>query len=79
MKMQVRVHVCFSAGNLKRMASSGLVVADHDDAGIAAATGRPYYLPETAGTDFCDEWQSLGTLRAGMRLQKFLFQNRRMR
>lgn len=77
LKMPAKVHVCFSAGNLKRMASSGLVIADHDDAGIAAATGRPYYLPEIEGEDFCDEWARIGTFKAGMRLQKFLLQNRR--
>lgn len=77
LKMPVKVHVCFSAGNLKRMATNGLVVADHDTAGIEAASGRPYYLPEEVGTDFCDEWQRIGTLRAGLKLQKFILENRR--
>ena len=49
-----RVTVCFSAGNLSKVARRGLVIADHDarsGAGEDAAkrTGLPYWLPPEPG------------------------------
>lgn len=70
------VHVCFSAGNLQRMARSGFVVADNDASHTgeqaAAATGLPYYMPDTTGSDFNDFHQAAGTIAAGMALRTFL-------
>lgn len=75
-KLPAKVHVTFSAGNLKNMAMRGVIIADHDKskAGESAAleTGLPFYLPEIEGDDFCDEWARIGTFKAGMRLREFI-------
>lgn len=74
--VQARVHACFSAGNLKRMAKTGFVVADNDASQTgekaAQATGLPYWLPKATGTDFNDYHAAVGTFAAGMKLRKFL-------
>ena len=76
MKVQCRVHACFSAGNLQRMAKRGFVVADNDESQTgqkaAQATGLPYYMPSESGWDFNDYHQSRGTFAAGMELRNFL-------
>lgn len=76
MKIHAKVHVTFSSGNLKKMATRGVIVADHDKSKVgesaALETGLPFYLPEIEGDDFCDEWARIGTFQAGMRLLKFL-------
>lgn len=76
MKIHAKVHVTFSAGNLKKMARCGVIIADHDKSKAgelaAAETGLPFYLPENEGDDFCDEWQRIGTFQAGMKLRQWL-------
>jgi putative DNA primase/helicase len=73
--MLVKVHACFSAGNLKRMAKSGFVVADNDASqtgeNAAQATGLPYWMPDAVGTDFNDLHKEIGTFAAGMKLRKW--------
>lgn len=74
--LRTRVHVCFSAGNLQRMAATGYVVADNDasQTGLKAAqaTGLPYWMSPEKGWDFNDLHLSRGTLAAGMELRRFL-------
>lgn len=76
LRMRYRIHVTFSAGNLKEMATSGFVIADNDKskAGekVAIATGLPYWISDVEGEDFCDFWQRLGTFRASQMLQKLI-------
>ena len=76
LRMRYRIHVTFSAGNLKEMATSGFVIADNDKskAGekVAIATGLPYWISDVEGEDFCDFWQRLGTFSASQELRKFL-------
>lgn len=76
LNIQCRVHATFSAGNLQRMASTGIIVADNDAslAGeiVAKAAGRPYFLPPAVGWDFNDFVRSEGLLRAGMELARFI-------
>ena len=76
LRMRYRIHVTFSAGNLKEMATSGFVIADNDKskAGekVAIATGLPYWISDVEGEDFCDFWQRLGTFRASQMLRKWL-------
>ena len=73
---QARVHACFSAGNLQRMAKTGIVIADNDASQTgekaARATGLPYWMPDRIGQDFNDYHQERGTFPAGMALRKFL-------
>lgn len=74
LRLRYRIHVCFSAGNLKRMAATGCVVADRDDSltgeKAAQATGLPYFLP--AEGDFNDMHRSMGTFRASQALRTWL-------
>jgi putative DNA primase/helicase len=76
LKVMARIHVTFSAGNMLKMAKTGIVVADHDVSQVgqqtAVATGLPFYLPEREGDDFCDEWMRIRTLAASMKLRKLL-------
>lgn len=71
------VHVTFSSGNLAKMASRGIVVADNDKskAGLIAAekTGLLFYMPELEGEDFCDEWRRIGQLAVSQRLKPLVF------
>ncbi len=55
-KQDIKVTVCFSAGNLKKVArqkSCGAVVADNDASGeglkAARATGLPFWMPDEPG------------------------------
>jgi putative DNA primase/helicase len=76
LKMRYRIHITFSANNLKRMAHSGYVVADHDasDTGrqAAIATGLPWWMPETEGEDINDIHKRQGTFRTSQQLGKWL-------
>jgi putative DNA primase/helicase len=76
LKMRYRIHVCFSAGNLKRMAHSGYVVADNDASltglNAARATGLPYWMPDQEGTDINDFHKLHGTFKTSQVLRKWL-------
>lgn len=71
--LRYKLLICFSAGNLATMATTGIVIADNDlsGAGEAAAkkTGLPYYLPPIVG-DFNDYHQQVGTYKASMSLKQ---------
>ena len=73
MKTPCRVHACFSAGNMQRMATRGFVVADNDKSNTgemaAKATGLPYYMPTETGWDFNDFYMARGLFAAGMELR----------
>ena len=76
LKLRYRIHVCFSAGNLKRMAHSGYVVADNDASltglNAARATGLPYWMPDQEGTDINDFHKLHGTFKTSQVLRKWL-------
>lgn len=76
LKLPYRIHVTYSAGNLKRMAHSGFVVADNDASGTgqqaASATGLPYWLPPVEGEDINDVWRREGTFRTSQVLRKWM-------
>jgi len=76
-RTRYRIWVCFSAGNLVEVSKglqSGLVVADHDPAGITAAnkTGLTTWLSDVEGEDFNDYEMRVGTEKAGDSLLKRL-------
>ena len=76
LKLRYRIHVTFSANNLKRMAHSGYVIADNDtsETGLKAAqaTGLPFWMPEDAGTDINDFHKRQGTFRASQAIGKWV-------
>lgn len=74
LRLRYVIHITFSASNLRAMAHSGVVVADHDESGTgeraAVETGLPYYLPPPG--DFNDLHKREGTVRAALLLQQWL-------
>lgn len=79
LRRRYRLHVCFSAGNMSKVAarfSGGYIVADNDASGTgeraAREIGWPYYLPPMVGQDFNDHHLSVGMFKAGQDLIKSL-------
>jgi putative DNA primase/helicase len=79
LKKKYTLHVCFSAGNMEKVArihGEGFVVADNDESKTgeesAKRIGFPYFLPPTVGQDFNDFHREVGLLRASMALDKLL-------
>lgn len=82
-KRPYTLHVCFSAGNMKKVAQSlqsGFVVADNDASGtgerIAKEIGWPYWMSDTVGEDFNDYHQRKGLFPLSQGMQR-LFMNAR--
>jgi putative DNA primase/helicase len=76
LKLRHRIHICFSASNLKRMAHSGYVIADNDSSltgqNAAKATGLPYWMPDQEGTDINDLHKANGTFRTSQILRSWM-------
>lgn len=77
LKRKFTLHVCFSAGNMKKIAETlpgGFVVADHDASQTGQKTaqeiGWPYFLPPEEGTDFNDFSQKVKIFKASQALAK---------
>lgn len=76
-KMRRSVVVCFSAGNLKRLAKdpSGLVVADNDSSltgeRVAKETGLKYIMSDVCGEDFNDLQMRVGLFKSIQVLKGF--------
>jgi putative DNA primase/helicase len=80
-KMRYCVYVCFSAGNMKTIASgfaNGVVVADNDASNtgqrIAQEIGKPYWISPTVGQDFNDYFIEHGVFKASQSLKKALIE-----
>jgi len=78
-KVPAQIHVCFSAGNMKKVAQalpSGFVVADNDASGTGEKTaseiGWPFWMSDAVGEDFNDAHQRLGGFRVAMQLKALL-------
>jgi putative DNA primase/helicase len=76
LKRRYTLHVCFSAGNMKKVAATlpgGFVIADHDlsrtGQNTAEAIGWPYFMSEAVG-DFNDLHQSIGLFKCSQALDK---------
>jgi putative DNA primase/helicase len=72
LKKRYKLHVCFSAGNMKKVAGdlkpdSGLVVADNDLSGtgerVAKEIGWNYWISDKPGEDANDAHQRMGLFR----------------
>lgn len=77
MKKKYTIHVCFSAGNMAKVAANlpgGVVVADNDKSGtgerVAREIGWPYWMSDRVGEDFNDSHQRLGLFAVGQSLIK---------
>jgi phage/plasmid primase-like uncharacterized protein len=78
-KRRYTIHVCFSAGNMKKVAAnlpSGYVIADNDASGtgerVAKEIGWPYWMSDVVGEDANDVYQRLGAFAFGQSLLKVL-------
>lgn len=75
MSRRYTIHVCFSAGNMKKVAEGlpdGLVIADNDKSGtgerVAKEIGWKYWMSDVEGEDANDTHQRIGILRLGLSL-----------
>lgn len=79
LKRRYTLHVCFSAGNMEKIAASlpgGFIVADNDASltgvNTAKKIGWPYFMPPVVGQDFNDFATSVGLFKASQALFKSL-------
>jgi putative DNA primase/helicase len=80
MKKRYTIHVCFSAGNMKKVASAikekGIVVADNDASATGEKTakeiGWPYWIAPEVGMDFNDYHRKLGLFKAAYSLARMV-------
>ena len=78
-KRRYTLHVCFSAGNMKKVASTlkeGLIVADNDASStgerVAKEIGWPYWMSDMVGEDANDYHQRVGLFKFSQSLGKSL-------
>ena len=71
MSRRYKIYVCFSAQNMKKVATmigEGIVIADQDKSGhgerIAEEIGLPYWIPLDMGTDMSDYLLNMGRYKA---------------
>jgi putative DNA primase/helicase len=94
LKARYTLFICFSAGNLLKVARNhgeGFVIADYDhpspqapnDGGmgvkVARETGLPFWSAGVAGVDFNDHCRAVGLFRASQELRMLMLQNNRKR
>lgn len=79
LKQHYRIHVCFSAGNLVKVAQrlpGCLVVADNDESGAGKAaaekTGRPFWMSDRVGEDLNDCCRRVKLFKASQSIRKFI-------
>lgn len=79
LRQRYTLHVCFSAGNMKKVADTlpnGFVVADNDASrtgqNTAEQIGWPYWMPGTVGMDANDEHQRDGLFKFSQSLGKVI-------
>ena len=82
LKKKYTIYVCFSAGNLLKVAqkTGGMVVADNDASGtgerIAKQTGLPYWISDRVGEDANDYHQRVGLFKFTQSLNKSIMVGR---
>ena len=76
LKQRATIHVCFSAGNMARIARdlpTGLVIADNDASGtgerVAKDIGWPYWMSDVVGEDANDAHQRAGLFKLAIGLR----------
>lgn len=84
LKVTYTLHVCFSAGNMKRLAEPlprGFVLADNDASGtgerVAREIGWPYWMSDTVGEDANDYAQRKGVFALAMGIKGLMRERRR--
>jgi len=84
MKQRYTLHVCFSAGNMAKVAAGlepGLLIADNDASGtgqrVAEESGWKYWLSPVVNQDFNDYHREHGLFKATQSLTQTLLQMQR--
>lgn len=84
LKVPYVLHVCFSAGNMKKVAEglpSGFVLADNDASGtgerVAREIGWPYWMSDRVGEDCNDFARRAGVFALAMGIKRVLMEARR--
>lgn len=79
LKERYTLHVCFSAGNMVKIAArlpNGIIFADNDESKtgerVAQQIGWPYFMSPTVGQDFNDYHRAVGTFKASMAVRKLM-------
>ena len=79
LKRRYTLHVCFSAGNMKKIAATlqgGFVVADNDQSRTGEKTaqeiGWPYWMPDDVGMDANDAHQRDGLFKFSQSIGKVI-------
>jgi putative DNA primase/helicase len=79
LKRRYTLHVCFSAGNMKKIAATlqgGFVVADNDQSRTGEKTaqeiGWPYWMPDDVGMDANDAHQRDGLFKFSQSIGKII-------
>lgn len=77
MKRKYTIHVCFSAGNMAKVAAQlpgGFVVADNDASRtgekMATSIGWPFWMSSVVGEDAHDTWRRLGLFKFSQSLTR---------
>jgi phage/plasmid primase-like uncharacterized protein len=77
LKRRYTIHVCFSAGNMAKVAAQlpgGFVVADNDASRTgektATAIGWPFWMSDQVGEDAHDAWRRLGLFKFSQSLTR---------
>lgn len=84
MKVPCTLHVCFSAGNMIKVASKlpgGFIVADNDASGTGERTAKqiewPYWMPPEIGMDANDWHKKTGLFRFAQSMTRSLIESNR--
>ena len=79
-KIDYTIYVCFSAGNLAKLAKflpKSVIICDNDKSGtgenVARESGLKYWLSDRVGDDFNDYHRRVGLFICSMGLKKFLY------
>ena len=78
LKLSYTIHVCFSAGNMKKIAEGkkGLIIADNDASGtgelVAKEIGWPYWMSDKVGEDANDYHMRVGMFKFTQSLKGLL-------
>ncbi len=80
LKVSYKIKVCFSAGNMIKVAKlydNAILIADNDSSGagerIAIESGRRYYMPPEIDTDLNDECNQSGYFLVSQKIKKMLY------
>lgn len=82
LKISYMIKVCFSAGNMIKMAaampnSGPVIICDNDESGtgqkVGIDSGCRYYIPALVGQDVNDECNNSGYLAVSQKIKKILY------